>query len=98
MRKAQQILAYVLAALVVVQAMAIAYALAGLGRWVDKDGGVLNHAVLKTWDKHPPTWRGSGGFPLHGIDGQLVIPLIAIALLVVSIIGRNEVEGAARSG
>lgn len=96
MRKAHQVLAYLLAAMVVVQAMAIAYAFAGLGHWVDKDGGVVNHQVFKSWDKHHPTWRGSGGFGLHAIDGQMVIPLITIALLVVSLLAAKEVEGAAR--
>ena len=37
MRKAHQILAYLLAAEVAIQAMAIAYALAGLGPWIEND-------------------------------------------------------------
>lgn len=98
MRKAHQILAYVLAAMVVVQAMAIAYALAGLGHWIDKDGGMINKAVFDAWENNPPTWRGSGGFALHGIDGQMVIPLLSLILLVVSLLAAKEVPGAGKRG
>lgn len=96
MRKAHQILAGLLAAFVVVQAMAIAYAFAGLGHWIDKDGGVVNHAVFKDWDKHPPKWRGSGGFALHGIDGMMIIPLVTIVFLIVSLLAAKQVAGAAQ--
>lgn len=96
MRKAHQILAGLLAAMVVVQAMAIAYAFAGLGHWIDKDGGVVNHAVFKSWDDNPPTWRGSGGFALHGIDGMMIIPLITIVFLIVSLLANKRVPGAAK--
>lgn len=84
MKRTYQVFAYLLAAEVVIQAMAIAYALAGLGHWIDKDGGVVNHAVFKAWEKHPPTWQGSGGFALHGINGSLFIPVIALLFLIIS--------------
>ena len=45
MRNVYRVLAYLLAVEVVVQAMAIAYAIAGLGKWVEDDGGVLNKQV-----------------------------------------------------
>jgi hypothetical protein len=95
MRKAHQILAGLLAAMVVVQAMAIAYALAGLGHWLEKDGGVVNKAVLDSWDDKAPTWRGSGGFALHGIDGTMIIPLITIIFFIVSLFAAKQVQGAA---
>lgn len=88
MRRAYQVLAGLLAAEVVVQAMAIAYALAGLGHWVEDDGGVLNKAVLDNdKDLH---FRGVGGFIVHGINGQMVIPLIVVALLVVSFFVKTQ--------
>ncbi len=93
MRRAYQVLAGLLAIEVVIQAMAIAYALAGLGKWVEDDGGVLNKAVLdNSEDLH---FQGVGGFALHGINGQMVIPLIALALLIVSFFAK-EVAGAPR--
>ena len=80
MVKAYRVLAYVLAGLVVVQAMAIAFALAGLGHWISHDHGVLDK---KAYDAHP-SFTGSVGFPIHAIDGEMVIPLVVLALLVVS--------------
>lgn len=80
MRKTYQVLAYVLAAEVIIQAMAIALALAGLGHWVESDGGVLDK---KAFDAEP-TFDGSVGFPIHGINGEMLIPLLALILLVVS--------------
>jgi hypothetical protein len=96
MRKAHQVLAGLLAAMVVVQAMAIAYALAGLGHWIEEDGGEINKAVFDSWEDNPPDWQGSGGFALHGIDGMMIIPLITIVFLVVSLLAAKQVQGAAQ--
>lgn len=98
MRKAHQILAYLLAAMVVVQAMAIAYAFAGVFHWIDKDGGVLNSAVYKSWDNEHPTFKGSGGYGLHMIDGEMLIPLIVIVLLVLSFFVKDVPGAAQRAG
>ena len=96
MRKAHQVLAGILAAMVVIQAMAIAYALAGLGHWIEEDGGVVSKAVFDAWEDDPPTWRGSGGFALHGIDGMMVIPLLTIIFFIVSLFAAKQVQGAAQ--
>ena len=98
MRKAHQILAGILAAEVVIQAMAIAFALAGLGHWIDKDGGELNKAVIDSWDDNPPDWTGAVGFPIHGMNGMMLIPLIAIVFLVVSLLANKTLPGAAQRG
>ena len=81
MRNVYRVLAYLLAVEVVVQAMAIAYAIAGLGKWVEDDGGVLNKQVL---DSDSPDFQGVGGFMAHGINGTMIIPLLVILLLIVS--------------
>ena len=81
MRKTFRVLAYALAVEVVVQAMAIAYAMASLGKWIDEDGGVLNKKVISA---SSPSFPGSGGFALHGINGMLFIPVLTLALLIVS--------------
>jgi uncharacterized sodium:solute symporter family permease YidK len=81
MRNVYRVLAYLLAVEVVVQAMAIAYAIAGLGHWVEEDGGVLNKQVI---DSDSPDFQGVGGFATHGINGTTIIPLIIILLLIVS--------------
>jgi hypothetical protein len=88
MRRAYQVLSGLLAVEVVVQAMAIAYALAGLGKWVEDDGGVLDKNVLDHSENLH--FRGVGGFAVHGINGQMVIPLIAVALLVVSFFVKTQ--------
>jgi hypothetical protein len=89
MQKAYRVIAYVLAAEVVVQAMAIAIALAGLGKWID-DGATLNKKVA---DSHP-SFAGSVGFPVHGINGEMLIPLLVIVLLIISFF--THIVGATR--
>jgi hypothetical protein len=79
MRRAYHVLAYVIAAEVVIQAMMIATAVAGLSHWID-DGHKVDKHVL---DKGP-SFTGSFGFPVHAINGEMLIPLIALILLVVS--------------
>jgi hypothetical protein len=82
MRKAYQIFAYLIALEVVIQAAAIAYALAGLGKWVEDDGGVLTKAKLD--DDNALTFQGVGGFEVHGLNGMMLIPLITIIFLIIS--------------
>lgn len=93
MRKAYRVLAYALAVEVVVQAMAIAYGLAGLGKWID-DKHVLNKQV---WDSSKPHFTGIGGLALHTINGVLLIPLIALVLLIVSFFAKVP-GGSRRAG
>ena len=97
MRKAHQILAGLLAVMVVVQAMAIAYALAGLGKWVD-DGHTLNKAVKESIEDGDTGFQGTGGFAIHAINGYMIIPALAIILLVVSFFAAKSVDGAVKRG
>jgi len=80
MRSAYRVLAYIIAVEVVIQAAAIAYALAGLGKWVS-DGGTLDKAAMESEDT---TFTGVVGFIVHGINGQMLIPLLAVILLIIS--------------
>jgi hypothetical protein len=80
MRNAYRILAIVIAVEVVIQAMAIVLAVSGLFIWVD-DGGTLDKAALEGEDL---SFTGFAGFPIHFINGTMVIPLIGLALLIVS--------------
>lgn len=84
MRKAYRIIADVIAVAVVVQAMAMVWAIAGLFHWIDSGGGSLDSAVLDSWDDDPPDFQGSFGFAIHGILGGMVIPVIALAFLIVA--------------
>jgi hypothetical protein len=80
MRVVYRVIAYVIAAEVALQAAFMAYAVFGLGKWVD-DGGVLDSAVIES-DKM--AFDEEVGFMLHGINGQMVIPALALILLIVS--------------
>src|SRR6185312_5937197 len=91
MRATYRVLAYALAVEVVVQAMAIAYGIAGLGKWVD-DGHVLTKKVAD--DGH---FSGAGGFAVHGINGELLVPVITLALLIVSFFAKVP-SGRKRAG
>lgn len=81
MRNVYRVLAYLLAVEVLVQGMAIAYAIAGLGKWVEDDGGVLNKQVM---DSDSPNFPGVGGFATHGINGTMIIPIVVLLLLIAS--------------
>jgi uncharacterized membrane protein YphA (DoxX/SURF4 family) len=80
MRTVYKVLAYLVAAEVVVQAAAMVYAIAGLGKWVD-GGGVFDKSVMES-DQSP--FPEIAGIIVHGINGAIVIPVLALALLVVS--------------
>jgi hypothetical protein len=80
MRTAYRVLAFVIAAEVAIQAAAIAYALFGLGVWI-QGGGVLDKATMES---EASTFTGDGGFALHGINGEMVIPVLVIVFLVLS--------------
>jgi hypothetical protein len=73
LRSAFRALAGLIALGVVVQAASIAYAAFALAHAVDKG---------TTIDKNSKV--GDAGFTLHSINGQMIIPLLAILLLAVS--------------
>jgi heme A synthase len=80
MKSVYRVLAYIVAAEVAVQAMAIAYAVAGEGKWVT-DGGVLDKAVIESRAFVFPEVLG---YAVHGINGTMVIPALALLLLIFS--------------
>lgn len=90
MRTVYKVFAYLIAAEVVVQAMAMVYAIAGLGKWVN-GGGVFDKAVMES-DESP--FPEVVGFMVHGLNGSLVIPVIALVLLILSFF--TKVRGAAK--
>lgn len=90
MRTVYKVFAYLIAAEVVVQAMAIVYAIAGLGKWVNS-GGVFDKAVMES-DEMP--FPEIVGIIVHGINGSIVIPVIALILLILSFF--TKVRGAAK--
>jgi hypothetical protein len=84
MRRAYHVLAYLIAVEVVIQAMMIATGVSGLDHWIEHDHATVTKHVLDS----KPSFSGSFGFPAHAINGEMLIPLLALALLVVSFFAR----------
>lgn len=84
MRTAYKVLAYIVAIEVAIQAAAMVYGVAGLGKWVE-DGGVFDKALMES-DASP--FPEVAGFAIHAINGMMVIPLIALILLIISFFAR----------
>lgn len=83
MRKTYRFLANAIAALVVVQAGAIAWAFFGLANEIDKNGLVVNKACLES--EGCGDFTAEWGFAIHMFfNGTVLIPLVALVLLVVS--------------
>lgn len=74
-------LAFLVAAEVAIQAAVMVYAIAGLGIWVEQDSGVLDKAAFESGDELFPEIVG---FMIHGINGMMVIPALALILFIVS--------------
>ena len=80
MRRTYAIIAWIIAGGVVVQAASIAFAMGGISHFI-QDGGVIDKALVES---RQATFTGVLGFPIHGIVGGMVIPLAALALLIVA--------------
>ncbi|MGN6610278.1 MAG: hypothetical protein ACTHLJ_00750 [Angustibacter sp.] len=78
MRSAYRVIAGLISLGVVVQAASIAYAMFAIAHEVD-NGTVID----KNYVEHASGPEGLG-FAIHAIDGQMVIPLLAVVLVVVS--------------
>ena len=78
-------LAYGVAVGVVIQAMAMVYAVAGEGNWM-VECGVMDKAVIESHEFVLPEVLGDA---VHGINGTMVIPLLALLL-----VGRGTTCGA----
>lgn len=83
MRKTYRIVADIIAIDVVIQAMAMVFAIAGLFKWID-DGATLDKSVIESWEDDPPTWTGSIGHFIHVMNGTFLFPLLGLILLIVS--------------
>lgn len=83
MKTAYKVLAYLLAFEVVVQAAAISFAVAGLGIFVE-DGNTVDSATFEAIFEGDVTFTGVLGLMVHGMNGMMVIPALALVLLIVS--------------
>jgi hypothetical protein len=95
-RNAYKVLAYIVAAEVAIQAMVMVWAIAGLSKWVDR-GGVFDKSVIEgSMEGGAMPFPEVLGILVHGINGTLVVPAIALALLIVSFF--TKVRGAIKWG
>ena len=84
MRKVYRVLAFLVAIEVALQAMFIVYGDAGLGLWVD-DGGVVDKATFENaFESGEAPFPEFQAFILHGMNGMMVIPLLALLLVISS--------------
>ncbi|KGN30777.1 hypothetical protein N802_06100 [Knoellia sinensis KCTC 19936] len=84
MRKAYTTLGWVIAGLVLLQAASMAWGVGGQSRFIE-NGGVVDKALVeaaRAGGEAP--WPEVFGFMIHGINGGMLIPLAALALLGVS--------------
>ena len=84
MKTVYRVLAYLIALEVVVHAATSAFAVFGLGKWID-GGGVLDKATVES---HSANFTGVMGLVIHAINGQYVVPFLAVLLLMVSFFAR----------
>jgi hypothetical protein len=80
MRSTYRVLSYIIAAEVAIQASMIAFAVFGLTSFVD-GGGTVDQAAVESGTLD---FTGAIGFFVHFVNGQLVIPALALILLIVS--------------
>jgi hypothetical protein len=88
MRTAYKVLAYLVAAEVAIQAMAMVWAIAGLVKWVDA-GGVFDKSLMES---EGTPFTEVFGIIVHAVNGTFVIPAIALLLVIVSFF--TKVRGA----
>jgi hypothetical protein len=80
MRTVYRVLAWIIAVEVLLQAAAITYAVFGLGKWI-QEGGVLDKSVMES---EVTAFPEEVGFMVHGLNGQMIVPVVALLLLIVS--------------
>ena len=80
MRTVYRVLAWIVAVEVLLQAAAITYAIFGLGKWI-QEGGVLDKSVMES---EVTAFPEEVGFMVHGLNGQMIVPVVALLLLIVS--------------
>ena len=84
MRRAYQVVAWLIAGLVAVQAAVVAFFGSGESKYIDS-GGVIDRAMVESAQS-----SGELPFPevvgvlIHGVNGGMVIPVVALVLLGVS--------------
>lgn len=88
MKTVHKVLAYLIALEVMIQAALIAFAVAGIGVFIS-DGGTLDEAAFEAIFEGDLTFTGVAGMMFHGLNGMMVIPLLALLLLITSFFAKT---------
>lgn len=84
MRTVYRVLAGLVAVEVMLQASFIVYGDAGMGKYIE-DGGVVDKAAMEAaFESGDAPFSEFIAFVLHGMNGMMVIPAIALLLLISS--------------
>jgi hypothetical protein len=84
MRTVYRVLAFLIAAEVAVQASLMVWGEAGLGLWIE-DGGVVDKATFESaFESGEAPFPEFTGLVMHGMNGMMVIPSLALLLLISS--------------
>ncbi|WP_068396415.1 hypothetical protein [Kribbia dieselivorans] len=78
MRNAYRYLAYLICGLVMLQAAVAVWSIAGMEKYL-QDGGTIDFQ-----SESLPDFPEATGFMIHGMNGMMVIPLVALILLGVA--------------
>jgi hypothetical protein len=79
MRTVFRVLAYLIAAEVVVQAAAIAWAVFGESAFIE-GGGVVDKALVESGSTS--VFDGAAGYAVHGMNGTVIVPILGLLILV----------------
>jgi O-antigen ligase len=82
-RQVFRTLAYIIAFGVMFQAAVMVYAVSGMGRYIE-EGGVIDAAAVEQSQAGQTAFSEEIGFMLHGMNGMMVMPILAILLLIAS--------------
>ena len=88
-----RVLAWLVAVEVLLQAAAISYAIFGFGKWI-QEGGVLDKSVMES---QATLFPEEVGFMVRGLNGMMIVPVVALLLLVVSFFAKVP-RGSALAG
>jgi hypothetical protein len=84
MRAVYRVLAFVVAAEVAIQAALVVWGDAGLGRYVDEVGVVEKSTFDTAFETGVAPFPEFLGLLLHGLNGMMIIPIIALLLVISS--------------
>lgn len=82
MRSAYKYLAYLVCALVMLQAASHAWVSSGLAKFIE-GGGTIDFESDSL-----PDFPEATGFVIHGMNGMMVIPLVALVLVIVAFLAK----------